>query len=625
MIRRVTLKYFKRFESQSFDLSDSIVLAGPNNSGKSTLLQALSVWSLAIQRWLHDKGVSSEDAASQSNERDSPHPLTGEFLIDNAAADRAATSDVDNRDSDRASSRRRQTKKRLGVAIARKDFTAIPLRDLDLLWHERRTAYRRGEGGPDKKPGFPKPITIEVEGDTDGDRWRLPVDLRYTNHELLYAIPAVPDPHATVASVAKRTQVVHVPPFSGIGAEETRYDRAYQDLLIGQGKPGDILRNLLLQVHNSPTEGWSDLCKDVKELFGYTLLEPTYDGRPFILCEYVPERNLAASRSGGLRLDIASAGSGLHQVLMLLGFFYARPASVLLLDEPDAHQHVILQRHVYDRLRLVARRRQCQLLIATHSEVILEATSAEGVMSFYGKPHLLQVELERDQVREAMKRLTAMDLLLAEEHRGILYTEGGDDLGLLREWARVLDHPSGPLLQKLFWHNNFGRNPKEARAHHFALRAVAENAIKGILLLDGDNRGLPDRELIGEGLEVLRWNRYEVENYLIVADALERFVSQMSGSLFAQTAFRRGAEFLRNLLPPAVLKDPLGEHDYLNVTPASKNILPPLFDAIGIQVRKSDYHQIAATMRREEIHPEIGEKLDQIAAVLGPLDDENHS
>ena len=36
--------------------TDSIVLAGPNNSGKSTLLQALAVWNLALQRWRTEKG-----------------------------------------------------------------------------------------------------------------------------------------------------------------------------------------------------------------------------------------------------------------------------------------------------------------------------------------------------------------------------------------------------------------------------------------------------------------------------------------------------------------------------------------------------------------------------------------
>jgi predicted ATP-binding protein involved in virulence len=48
MIRRVSLRYFKTFEKQDFDLNDHIILAGPNNSGKTTLLQAIVVWALAL-------------------------------------------------------------------------------------------------------------------------------------------------------------------------------------------------------------------------------------------------------------------------------------------------------------------------------------------------------------------------------------------------------------------------------------------------------------------------------------------------------------------------------------------------------------------------------------------------
>jgi ABC-type polysaccharide/polyol phosphate transport system ATPase subunit len=35
MIRRATIKYFKRFNEQSFDFGDSVALVGPNNAGKS--------------------------------------------------------------------------------------------------------------------------------------------------------------------------------------------------------------------------------------------------------------------------------------------------------------------------------------------------------------------------------------------------------------------------------------------------------------------------------------------------------------------------------------------------------------------------------------------------------------
>ena len=64
--------------------------------------------------------------------------------------------------------------------------------------------------------------------------------------------------------------------------------------------------------------------------------------------------------------------------------YYARPASLILLDEPDAHQHIVLQKQVYDLVRKIARRRGSQVIIATHSEVILDATEPDRVLGFIG-------------------------------------------------------------------------------------------------------------------------------------------------------------------------------------------------------------------------------------------------
>lgn len=56
MIERVTIRRFKRFQDVTFDLPGHIVLAGPNNCGKTTMLQAIAAWDLALTRWkqLHD-------------------------------------------------------------------------------------------------------------------------------------------------------------------------------------------------------------------------------------------------------------------------------------------------------------------------------------------------------------------------------------------------------------------------------------------------------------------------------------------------------------------------------------------------------------------------------------------
>ncbi|MCY2952080.1 MAG: AAA family ATPase [Planctomycetota bacterium] len=562
MITKVSLKYFKRFEEQDFGLSDHIVLAGPNNSGKTTLLQAIMVWNLALQKW---KG------------RVSPRP---------------------------------KAKKRVAIPVTRKEFTAIPLRAMNLLWHNAATALGKEAAG--EKAGYPRTMKIALEGSEAEVPWELAFEIRFQSVEQIYIRPD--ESHvAGLPEAIERVNIVHVPPFSGIGVEETRYDRPYQDLLIGQGKPGDILRNLLLEVYqNKDPRDWNELSGTIREVFGYQLQLPQYHGLPYIVCEYLPGIPKGKGTNGLPRLDISSAGSGFHQVLTLLAFFYARPASVFLLDEPDAHQHIILQKQIYDLLLSVAAKRHCQLIISTHAEVLIDGTSPEYIMSFFGKPHRLRIDTQKDEVKEALKRLPATDLLLAEDSREALYVEGESDFNLLKAWAGVLDHPLEAWFSaRPFWHSNQGRNPREARGHFFALRAI-RGRIHGVLLLDGDNRKLPDREVAAENLTIIRWSRYEAESYLLHREALRRFVAERL-ELRVEAAMR----FLEDQVPPAVLRDPLGTHDYLNSTPLSKTLLPGFFKAAGIQLSKNEYYQVAQQMKREEIATEVVEKLDTIAKAFG--------
>ena len=59
MIDRVAIRRFKRFGEAEFRLNGGhIVLAGPNNTGKTTVLQAIAAWDLAFSKWreLNDYG-----------------------------------------------------------------------------------------------------------------------------------------------------------------------------------------------------------------------------------------------------------------------------------------------------------------------------------------------------------------------------------------------------------------------------------------------------------------------------------------------------------------------------------------------------------------------------------------
>ena len=56
IIKELKVRRFKQFDDVTFELPGHVVLAGQNNSGKTTVLQALAAWSLALEQWrlLHD-------------------------------------------------------------------------------------------------------------------------------------------------------------------------------------------------------------------------------------------------------------------------------------------------------------------------------------------------------------------------------------------------------------------------------------------------------------------------------------------------------------------------------------------------------------------------------------------
>ncbi|HUT52154.1 MAG TPA: AAA family ATPase [bacterium] len=572
MIKKVTIRNFKLLQEEIFNLKDTIVLAGPNNKGKTTALQAIATWRLALGRWREQKFGS-------------------------------------------------RAKKRKGVAITRKDFTVVPLREFNLLWHDRSAFLKAAEG----KPGAHRLIEIELVGE-DFDllsqakqEWALTMALRYQGPEMAYAYPVVNiEGGEEIPEGAKKLNLVHVPCFSGIGVEETRYDRAWQDKLIGQGKPGDILRNLLLELYeNEDKSGWNELKELIQNIFGYTILPPVYSAEitTSITCEFLPGVPAGKGMNGLTRLDIASAGSGFLQTLILFSFFIARPSTVLLLDEPDAHLHVILQHQVYDLLKSQARKKGCQLIVATHSEVIIDTTSPSHIISFFPKPHPLTDEFERDQVREAIKRVSSQEMMGAEQTNVVMYMENESDFKILREFSKLLDHPTQSVLAEGLFHPLRGYDPRQAKGHFFALRAINAK-IKGLVILDRDNRDLPQREVAAQGLEIIRWGRYEIENYLLLPGALERFCAEGLGAksepLLAAIQAKQVHDYFQKQFPPPALEHPLENSTFFVNVRASKDLLPLLFSQLNIDLDKNDYFMIVPFLNKEEAHPDIINTLNLI-------------
>ena len=542
-IRKVRIERFKRFDDVEFVLPGHIVVAGPNNSGKTTLLQAIAAWSLALARWKE----------------------LNDFQRHGGGYTRAP--------------------------IARQAFSAVPLRSFDLLWRNRAYA---GE------------LTITVT--TDG--WTLPMKFEADSTEQIYVRPVPIDPTVVRGAVLS---TVFVPPMTGLGIDEPVYTRPKLDQLLGQGKPGDMLRNLLVEAHQSAA--WDRLQDSIERLFAYRLEPPDSTGA-HILAEYRTSVDVP-------RLDIASAGSGFQQVLMLLAMLNTRPGAVLLLDEPDAHLHMILQDAIYSELRSTAARTGSQLIVATHSEVIIGSVDARELCVLLDQPRMLADSAEREALITSLRVLSNDDIMRALQAPGVLYLEGHTDLEILRAFARVLNHPAEALLTRdLFWKPTVGETQPgrpgiKAREHYDALRLVRD--IPALELVDGDSHpGIGSSPITGAGFQRSRWRRYEIESYLIHPEALARFVASTVGEAASAQHIADLRGYLTANLPPAVIERPLDNHDYLNSTKARTTILPPALSAAGLPgLPYTRYHEIAAVMRPEEIHPDVRAALDAIVKAFG--------
>jgi hypothetical protein len=342
------------------------------------------------------------------------------------------------------------------------------------------------------------------------------------------------------------------------------------------------------------------------------MLPPNGEG-PDIIAEYAIGEN-------GPRFDIASAGSGFQQVLMLITFLLTRPASILLVDEPDAHLHVLLQDVIYDELRGLAAKQNSQLIIATHSEVIINAVDPRELCMMFGHPRMLADTEERTLLMRSLGWLENNDIVTAENAPGVFYIEGHTDLAILREWAKILGHPAHETLTNrvlckwLVWELRPQAKGIRAADHYEALKLI-RNDLPGLILIDGDaNPSINETPITGEGLQRLRWRRYEIESYLVHPAALIRFVEKMAGGPdHAALNIQDLKEHFRRNYPPQFPETPLEDIDMLLNSKARTKLIPPALTAAGIHgIPYTRFNEIAALMLPEEIHPEVVEKLDAI-------------
>jgi ABC-type taurine transport system ATPase subunit len=563
MFTRLIVRNFKRFDEIDIELGNPVVLIGPNNSGKTTALQALALWDIGLRRW---------------NERRSG---------------------------------RQAPEKRPGVTISRRDLIAIPVPDSNLLW---RDLHVRNVQRVDNKPQTQNVyIDIVVEGVTDGQYWQCGLEFYYANEESFYCRPLRQDgTRMPIPEQANKQRIAFLPPMSGLAAVEPKWEIGRMNVLIGEGQTAQVLRNLCYLVAQDKPNDWRRVCQHIKDLFGAELDE----------ARYVAERGeitMTYCEPPSIRLDLSAAGRGLHQTLLLLAYLYANPGSVLLLDEPDAHLEILRQRQTYQLLTQVAREQGSQVIAASHSEVVLnEAAGRDSVIAFVGKkPH--PIDGRRSQVLKSLAEIGFEQYYQAEQEGWVLYLEGSTDLAILQTFANRLSHPAASFLERPFVHYVVNQ-PSRAQDHFFGLREAKPDLV-GIAIYDRLERDLQRPA----GLQQVMWRRREIENYLCYPEVLLAYATASAqegqpGPLFAEAEAEKRRktmqECIADLVPPVALRD-RDDPWWINVK-ASDELLDRLFDSyfnrldLPNLLRKTDYYVLAEFVPGDLIDPEVTEKLDLI-------------
>lgn len=566
MLNKLIIRNFKRFGEVEIDLGNPVVFIGPNNSGKTTALQALALWDIGLKRWIEKRqGKTTPE-------------------------------------------------QRPGVTINRRDLIAVPVPSANLLWRDLHVRDIHRIQNKQRTQNIR--IEIIVEGVTSGQSWKCGLEFDYANAESFYCRPlrlteTEKPERMVIPDLVNSTRVAFLPPMSGLADQEFLKQPGEISFLIGQGRTAEVLRNLCYRlIQNGDRSAWGKVCSRIEGLFGIQLDEP----------QYIPERSeieLTYRDRSGVSLDISSSGRGLQQTLLLLTYLAANPNSVLLLDEPDAHLEILRQRQTYQLLTEAAREQDSQIIAASHSEIILnEAADRDVVVAFLGKPH--RIDDRGIQLLKSLKEIGFDQYYQAEQNGWALYLEGSTDLAILSAFAEKLNHPAQEILARPFVRYVLNQ-PTKARDHFRGLRE-AKSDLVGIAIFDRIDSPLQNQPELLE----YKWKRREIENYLCQAEVLLAWArqegdTQIGGPLFATEWVSTMTESIDEI---EKAMNTLGKGSpWSTDTKVSDDFLDPLFAAFFRKLRlpnlmrKTDYHILTKFVPFDRIDPEIGQVLDMILTI----------
>ncbi len=521
MIKKVELTRFKKYKSQKFLLRPNglTLLVGGNNSGKSTLIHALSVWEFCKMILFHEKGR-----------------------------------EIFNQD---------EWKKGEGFGMSAEEFLPIAVPSLNHLWTNLKTQLSPAEKEAwlDAYPGYIMRIKCTWDYKDQIDRM-LEIGLSVVNDRLFIRVT-----DSNLCSQDHLLTVVYLPTFAGVLPKENKSTIAERRAFLGRGMAGSVIRNMIYDLYLEDKKMRDTLLAGKKRLsnsdkqtlnetsplqklqnnlrstfFSQLEIEPFSEDFHTVLKIY--ERKLIQDdgelivlpKSKYTPRDIITQGSGYLQWLSIFSILYSSNIDILLLDEPDAHLHASLQSELLNQLRqAVENDQEKQILVSTHSVEMIKQAPLEIIFSMDTRKYLSE-ETSRVATLAGIGSEYFPKIDLLKRYKRLIFVENESDKKILS----ILGNICGITLpdEIVYWANT---DDHATRRRIFDnLKAIIPD-LKCVSLRDRD---MDNPDVVGNGLKykaitlpvdspilLLQWRRKNIESYLLcpraIAEAAEKSVEEV--------------------------------------------------------------------------------------------------
>lgn len=507
-VKKVTLKKFKKYKDSTLELNNELsLLVGGNNSGKSSLLQAMATWQFCKTLLEIEKGRVSwtADATNQG----------------------------------------------LGLGIV--DFTPMFLPSLSHLWTNLKSQKQTENDGYtlkiklfwDDSAGHEKFLEIGLSLAND----RLFIKNTSSNINIQEIINNDGSPNNT-----NMPQIAYLPPFAGITDRESRLSPAMRNRLIGQGLSGGVIRNSLYDIHLSnqnkrqalkqgrtkiankdlaelrENDAWEILQKTLFDIFSLkievTPFNDQYHSYLKIACTAGKVNGYQFTKHKDFNArDIMVEGSGFLQWLSVYTLALSEEFNVILLDEPDAHLHTQLQKNLTERLEDITIKKGKQVLLATHSTELIRAYEPYKILSLSNsRGRYLGSDDEKIGLLSGIGTMFSPKIHKLTEEKRLLIVEGVSDERFLKKIFEKLQLTWPKNIVTWFW---TGKSSERYQLYKQLKNEIPELKAISIRDRDDDSDGSVDSNLKDKGttysdvnFQAMKWRRRHIENYFLDVSAI---------------------------------------------------------------------------------------------------------